>query len=159
MRKQMILIAVIVVTCTAWGVVRWLNARARPYHRLGVQNGQLAECPDKPNCVSSTSPRPQQNMPPIPLAGSSDEALSRLESIMSGRPHSRIATLDDHYLHAEFRSRVFGFVDDIEFLIDEANAVIHFRAAARVGYYDLDVNRRRMTQIREQFAASQSSGN
>ena len=72
-------------------------------------------------------------------------------------PLSRIVTSDDRYLHVEFRSWVMGFVDDVEFLIDDTSSAIHFRSAARVGRSDLGVNRRRMKEIQEQFENSQSN--
>jgi len=53
-------------------------------------------------------------------------------------------------VRAEFRSRL-GFVDDVEFRIDEAAGVIHVRSASRTGYWDLGVNRRRVEAIREAF--------
>jgi uncharacterized protein (DUF1499 family) len=53
-------------------------------------------------------------------------------------------------VRAEFRSRL-GFVDDVEFRIDEAAGRIHVRSASRKGYWDLGVNRRRVETIREAF--------
>lgn len=60
------------------------------------------------------------------------------------------------YLHVEFRSRFFGFVDDTEFALDEVAGVVHVRSAARLGHSDFGVNRRRVETIRESagFAAS-----
>jgi uncharacterized protein (DUF1499 family) len=157
MRIRMLVLAVIAAVVISWLAIRQLNTYARPSHTLGVtKEHKLAECPDKPNCVSSTSPRPGQNMPPLALVGSASQAMNELEAIIRAMPRSRIVTADGRYLHAEFRSRLFGFVDDVEFLIDEANAVIHFRAASRVGYSDLGVNRRRMTELCQQFESRNS---
>ena len=78
-----------------------------------------------------------------------------LASVVKANPRSRIVTQADHYLHAEFRSRILGFVDDVEFLVDETNSVIQFRSASRVGYSDLGVNRRRMNELREQVTVAQ----
>jgi uncharacterized protein (DUF1499 family) len=80
-----------------------------------------------------------------------------LKSIIGSMPRSCLVSSDNHYLHAQFRSRLFGFVDDVEFLIDEGVGVIHFRAAARVGHSDLGVNRSRMEQILKQYAAHWSN--
>jgi uncharacterized protein (DUF1499 family) len=41
-----------------------------------------------------------------------------------------------------------GFVDDTEFYFPPDEAIIHVRAAARLGESDLGVNRRRLEQIR-----------
>jgi uncharacterized protein (DUF1499 family) len=53
----------------------------------------------------------------------------------------------------EFRSLMLGFVDDVEFMVDEPQQLIHFRSASRVGYSDLGVNRQRMEEIRRRYAA------
>ena len=57
----------------------------------------------------------------------------------------------DEYIHVEFRSRLFGFVDDVEFLFDDQEAVIHFCSASRSGYSDMGVNRKRMNAIGEAY--------
>jgi uncharacterized protein (DUF1499 family) len=44
-----------------------------------------------------------------------------------------------------------GFVDDVQFLIDESPRVIHVRSASRDGYWDLGVNRRRIETIRAEY--------
>ena len=47
------------------------------------------------------------------------------------------------------------FGDDVEFFFDEADSVIHFRSASRLGYSDLGVNRRRMEGIRTAFLSGE----
>jgi uncharacterized protein (DUF1499 family) len=44
-----------------------------------------------------------------------------------------------------------GFVDDVEFLVDDAAKVIHVRSASRLGESDMGVNRSRIEAIRTQF--------
>ena len=51
------------------------------------------------------------------------------------------------YLYAEFTSRLMGFVDDVEFLLEAAGA-IQVRSASRLGKGDLGVNRARIEAIR-----------
>ena len=46
----------------------------------------------------------------------------------------------------------FRFVDDVEFLINPEEQLIHSRSASRVGYSDLGVNRHRMEQIQKGFS-------
>lgn len=69
-------------------------------------------------------------------------------------PRTRIRRDEAAYLHAEFRSLIFRFVDDVEFLLDADAGVIHVRSASRLGYSDLGVNRRRVEAIRQAFSAS-----
>lgn len=120
--------------------------------RLGVDTtGQLLPCPSSPNCVSTRAADPAQQMAPLPYRV--DRATSRnlILSVIRAMPRTTIVTEADHYLHAEFRSRLFGFVDDVEFLLDDDAAVIHFRSASRTGYSDRGVNRQRMTAIEKAY--------
>jgi uncharacterized protein (DUF1499 family) len=57
-----------------------------------------------------------------------------------------------HYVHAKFTSRLFRFVDDVEFCIDDDLRIIHVRSSSRVGYFDFGVNRRRIERIRAKLA-------
>jgi uncharacterized protein (DUF1499 family) len=68
-------------------------------------------------------------------------------------PRARVVKDEGNYMHAEFTSRIFRFVDDVEFVIDDAHKVIHFRSASRLGYSDFGVNRKRMEEIRKRFDA------
>ena len=110
--------------------------------------GPLKPCPSSPNCVSTDAVDPAKKMAPLPYRV--DRATSRnlIVSIVRGMPRTTIVTRADHYLHVEFRSRLFGFVDDVEFLFDDAASVVRFRSASRTGYSDMGFNRKRMTAIR-----------
>ena len=77
--------------------------------------------------------------------------MDRLVQIVQGMNRATIVSAAPTYLHVEFRSAVFGFVDDVEFVVDDAARVIHFRSASRTGWYDFGVNRRRMTQISDHY--------
>jgi uncharacterized protein (DUF1499 family) len=63
-------------------------------------------------------------------------------------PRTKLVEENDSYLHYEFTSLLFRFVDDVEFLFDDESKTIHFRSASRTGYGDFGVNRRRMEVIR-----------
>ena len=77
--------------------------------------------------------------------------MERLKVVIGAMPRSKIVTADERYIHAEFSSGLFRFVDDVEFLIDPDTKTIHFRSASRVGRSDLGVNRKRMEEIRQRF--------
>lgn len=124
-----------------------LSATARRPTTLGVRDGRLASCPDSPNCVSTQSDREVSRMEPMPILGDPADVLPRLRAVLSAMPRTRIVTADDNYLHAEFTSALFRFVDDVEFFVDREQRVIHFRSASRVGKSDLGVNRQRMQAI------------
>ena len=116
---------------------------------LGVTNGRLADCSSSPNCVSTQASDAEHRMEPTPFTGSADEAMQHIEAVVAKMPRTKIVTVQGNYFHAEFRSALFRFVDDVEFLIDPDEQLIHYRSASRVGYSDFGVNRRRMEQIRK----------
>jgi len=72
--------------------------------------------------------------------------------VIAEMKEARIAEEEMGYLHAEFRSALFGFVDDVEFRMDEVSGRIDIRSASRTGYYDFGVNRRRVEEIRARFS-------
>jgi len=119
---------------------------SRP-ENLGVRDGRLAPCPESPNCVSTQADDPEHRMQPIEFASSATDALRAVKRVVERMPRTRIIHERENYLYAEFRSRVFRFVDDVEFLVDEQAGRIHFRSASRVGYSDFGANRRRMERL------------
>jgi uncharacterized protein (DUF1499 family) len=121
---------------------------------LGVRDGRLAPCPETPNCISTQSTTPEHQMAPLPFTGSTDTALERLRQIIRETPRAAVVDQQPGYIRAEFRSRVFDFVDDVEFYVDEAAGVVHFRAAARLGRSDMGVNRTRIETIGTAFRAN-----
>jgi uncharacterized protein (DUF1499 family) len=48
-------------------------------------------------------------------------------------------------------------VDDVEFLVDMEQGLVQARSASRSGYWDLEVNRRRMEAIRKVYLESKDS--
>jgi uncharacterized protein (DUF1499 family) len=126
-----------------------------PSRPLGASGGRLHPCPGKPNCVSTQDPDAKRVMAPLSFMGTKQETRDRILDIVQGMKRSEIVEASDKYIHACFRSRVFGFVDDVEFLLDEDARLVHFRSASRVGTYDFGVNRRRMQEISERYKGAE----
>ena len=118
---------------------------------LGATAGRLLPCPDSPNCVCSQDPDADHQIAPLAFTGPGPAALARLKAVVLAQPRAKLTGERDGYLRAEFTSRIFRFVDDVEFLLDEPAKVIHVRSASRVGHSDLGVNRKRVEQLREAF--------
>jgi len=55
------------------------------------------------------------------------------------------------YLYVEFKSKLMGYVDDVEFYKDDANNAVQVRSASRLGKSDLGVNRKRVEEIRSKL--------
>jgi uncharacterized protein (DUF1499 family) len=125
--------------------------------KLGVTDGQLAPCPSSPNCVSSQSNDKRHAIEPFRYQTALGEARERLLAILKGMPRTKVIAVKDDYVHAEFRSRLFGFVDDVEFSFDGDHQTIHLRSASRTGGYDFGVNRKRVEGIRAQFSDMEKS--
>jgi uncharacterized protein (DUF1499 family) len=121
------------------------------FPRTGLIAGRLAPCPASPNCVCTQDANPRRRLAPIALPCAAAEAVRALAEIIERTPRARIVSRNEHYLHAEFATAVFRFVDDVEFLVDEAAGMIHFRSASRIGHWDLGANRRRMERLRREF--------
>ena len=111
----------------------------------------LTPCPDSPNCVSTKSNDPGHAMPPLPYLKSGQESMDRLVGIVHEMKRANIVAATPTHLHVEFRSTLFRFVDDVEFVLEDAGRLIHFRSASRTGYYDFGVNRRRMKEISDRY--------
>jgi uncharacterized protein (DUF1499 family) len=98
-------------------------------------------------------------MEPIPFDDSPDDdsldqAIGRLKTAIGAMPGMKVVKETEDYLHSEAASRLFRFVDDVEFLVDRKAKVIHFRSASRFGYSDFGKHRARIEQIRDAFQAT-----
>ncbi|WP_199292711.1 DUF1499 domain-containing protein [Microcoleus vaginatus] len=125
-------------------------AGTRPAN-IGIQSGKLAACPSSPNCVSSFSQDAEHKIEPLGYTSSQSEAMVKLQGAIESYGKTKIITATDNYLYAEFTSALMGFVDDVEFLVDDEAKVIHVRSASRLGESDMGVNRSRIEAIRTQF--------
>ena len=112
--------------------------------------GKFRNCPDKPNCVSSKNIDVPNYMGPIYYKGSLNIAKVDLLLTIKTFDSAKIKKEMDQFVHVEFTSNIFRFIDDVEFYLIEPG-VIHFRSASRIGHSDLGVNRRRMNRIRLAF--------
>lgn len=125
--------------------------RGKRPSNLGVSNGRLADGPHKPNWVCSQTERKSHRIEPLTFTGDGDEALQGLKQLIEGLPRTRLIEERDNYLYFEFSTPLMGYVDDVEFYYD--GKVIHMRSASRLGYSDLNANRKRLEMLRSAFAA------
>ena len=119
----------------------------------------LSPCPDSPNCVSSLSEDKKHFVDPFKYDGSIEEVRQRLIGILENTRRARLVISEKNYLHAEFRSFLFRFVDDVQFFLPHDESVIHIKSASRSGYYDFGTNRRRVERLRQAFSGAVKDGN
>ncbi len=127
----------------------------KPPAGVGFHDHGLSPPPSTPNAVSSDARTPVHFIEPLRFEGPPAIAMSALERVVATLPRTRVVSSKNGYLHAEAASAVFGFVDDIEFLVDEGRSIIHVRSAARIGYSDFGVNRKRVELIRKRLGEHQ----
>lgn len=114
----------------------------------GLYEGKLTECSDSPNCVCSDHPLPVAaailpvTMPNKVKLTLQQDILRALRSMGA----TRIQWQGD-YLGTEFRSPVFGFIDDFELRLDMSENLLHIRSASRMGRSDFGVNRKRVAEF------------
>ena len=115
----------------------------------GLREGRLRPCPPKPNCVCSEMADEAHLVPPVAVAAEDWPRIRDLARQAVEEMGGRVERVDENYLWATFRSRIFRFVDDLELRFDEADKVVHLRSAARLGYSDFGVNRKRVAALRK----------
>lgn len=114
---------------------------------------QFIDCPSSPNCVNSLSSMTDEThyTPPFRYDSLFPDAKRILLEIIEEYPRTKVIVVQERYIHAEFRSAFFGFVDDVEFSFPEDHPIVHVRSASRVGHSDLGANRQRVDDLRKMF--------
>ena len=124
---------------------------------IGVDEGRLAPCPSSPNCVSSDAQPGLHQTKPLRFDGDSATAWKFAEAAVGQLPRTRVIRLEPDYLHAECRSALMGFVDDLELYLRADEGTIAVRSASRLGWSDMGVNRRRVDAVRRAFRRAQQT--
>ena len=113
---------------------------------LGVKDGRFAACKPSPNCVSSQAdPSDKEHyIAPIAFSGTMHELRRAVESM----ERASVVREEGNYLYAEYTSKLMGFVDDVELLLDDKARLVQVRSASRLGRRDFGVNRERIEKLR-----------
>ncbi|MEE9412681.1 MAG: DUF1499 domain-containing protein [Methylococcales bacterium] len=113
---------------------------------------QLPPCPNSPNCVSSTDTDASHTIAALNFEGSTPEkAMQSLQQVLLSITEKVQVSEDGLTVHAEFKSAVFGFIDDVDVVLNAGQQRIEIRSASRTGHSDFGVNRRRVESIRQAF--------
>ena len=112
-----------------------------------------------PNCFSSVAPRPGGGdqlyyAEPFTYKGKdAKQAMQELLAVAVAYPPGqgnidaggwKIVKQTSTYLYVQFESGKIGYLDDLEFLLDEANNKVLVRSASRTGFLDFAVNAKRI---------------
>ncbi len=119
----------------------------------GIIDGKFYPCPKRHYCVSTQSNKENEvnYIEPIKYTTSMEEAKKKLMNIINSLKRTKLLKQEGNYLHYLFTTVLFRFKDDVEFLFDDNEKIIHFRSQSRIGGYDWNTNRKRMENIRKMF--------
>ena len=109
----------------------------------------LLDCPDTPNCVSSLAKNPKYRVEPFILRNDPQKSWDMVQKTIGSLPRTTLVTQSDTEIHAECRSMIFRFVDDLMAQLSPSKGIVNIRSASRNGYYDFGVNRRRIENLRK----------
>jgi uncharacterized protein (DUF1499 family) len=143
-------ISLVIVLFVISGVLLTVLSCASNPPKVELVDGRLRACPNSPNCVSSESDSASSRIEPLTFQGPPEKAWGDLRETIR-EMGGKIQEEHDGYLWATFTSRLFRFVDDVEFRMVSTGGIIHVRSGSRVGYSDLGVNRRRVEKLRALF--------
>ena len=115
---------------------------------MAISEERLQPCLSSPNCVCSDA-TDSHAIEPIAITGDAQTMWQRLQDYLARQRGFTITQIEDNYLKVAAKTRLLGFVDDVEFELRADVGVIAVRSASRVGYSDLGANRRRIEKIRK----------
>lgn len=134
-----------------------ISACSGTLENMASNKNRLDECSNKPNCVNSQSSQQDHFIEPLMVSGSDVAVQEKIVAVLKKLERVTVTIVEDHYIRAEARSRLFRFVDDLEFYFPESSdrlTTVHVRSASRIGYSDLGVNRKRVERIRQLLEVS-----
>lgn len=149
MMKKLLLTILLISSAALTGVFFTKKNNTIPKN-TGVNRGNMAPLSKVPNGVSSHAEGKRYIAPIYPPEGKRN-SWAALGEIIERKENAEIITHTDDYLHAVFHSPKLNFKDDVEFYFHQEEGHIDVRAAARIGSYDMGVNRDRIEQIREEY--------
>lgn len=141
--KSIVITCLLIVAVTF--IARWAVGKYTPEAELLYQGGDtLNTCPDSPNCVSTNYSDDSHHISAI----EGDEQLFKaFKNIVVSEDTVSVISNTDNYLHAEFRSKLLSYVDDLELLYVSGSNQIQVRSASRLGKSDFGVNRKRIQAL------------
>jgi len=154
------LIVGLIIILLLISLTRFFAAKSKPKLSLGIQsNGELQTCPKSPNCVSSFADSSDKEHYISPLKVD-QESWSKLKTDLKKyfelQPRYSLQKESKNYLYYIQKSKMFGFIDDVEILLLPEKGELHFRSSSRLGYDDLGVNRKRIEEVLKEIKLRES---
>ena len=121
--------------------------------KVGLKEGKFYPCAVNA-CVSTMANKDDEKryIEPIIYRISMEEAKSKIRQIIDSLKGTQLLEESENYMRFQFITGLFRFKDDVEFLFNDTDKIIHFRSQSRIGGYDWGANRNRMEKIRKLFS-------
>ena len=148
MRKALLVLVLIVFGGVASFFV--MGQFSRKGAAPGLIEGKLAALPSSPNAVSSDA---EGSVAPLTFTDEPADAWARVKAAALALSGATLVTETEDYLAFECRSKIFGFVDDLELHLRPGEQLIAVRSASRVGHSDRGVNGQRVEALRAKFTS------
>lgn len=146
--KKMIKMLKVFMGPLVFATIVWACSGNRTGHH-NTESSVFLNCPDTPNCVSSLAKNPKYLVEPFKVKNDVQSSWDMVQKTVDSLPRTKIVSADNRNIHAECRSMIFRFVDDLVLHLTSSNDIIHIRSASRIGYSDFGVNRRRVENLRK----------
>ena len=150
---KLVFLFIIILLLLPIGGLAYLSITSPQPDIPGVVDGKLPSCPDSPNCVCSFEDDQEHSIEPIAVEGDPAEFFLKLQEKTEQLARVRKVSSDENYVHYEFTTLIFRYVDDVEFLLKPEEKQVHVRSASRAGHSDLGVNRKRVEKIRSMLSS------
>ena len=100
---------------------------------LDSKNNELPECIFVNHCA-----RINLEVPDLKVS------FSQAKEIIEQSPRTKIIDQNDSYIHAESRTRLMHYVDDLEVKAMKERKLLQIRSESRIGIGDMGTNKRRV---------------
>ncbi|MGB3368236.1 MAG: DUF1499 domain-containing protein [Acidaminobacteraceae bacterium] len=119
--------------------------------KLGVSNGRLSELPNSPNGVSTQTSQTNKLVDVLKYKEDGKITREKIKKICMDFANSKLEAENDFYMRFVFTTEKMKYKDDVEFLFDDENKVVHYRSNSRVGYSDMGLNMERYLKIVDSY--------
>lgn len=147
-------IRVVPLPLTAAAAIALASCASTPSRAMIDPSSPITPCSSSPHCVSSKNAAGSaRHVDAFKFDASTELAHAALLQVLRSHDDARIESDVMPVVHSTFRTAI-GFVDDVTFVFHDDSKLIDVKSRSRIGYYDFGVNRRRVEQLRLQFAAA-----
>ncbi len=108
------------------------------------ENTPIKECSGKNNCFK------------VKLeVEESKKSFEKILKIINNTSRTKIVEVNEAYIHAEVKSKLMHFIDDLEVKLLPENNIIEVKSESRLGLIDFGVNKIRINELAYRLTTNQ----